>query len=113
MKITLYTPKTVDGKTKLEESVYTAPFVSARHHRKVMEFDQTIDYSDIDVEQTDELVGFVCDVFSNQFTADQFYDGIPSHKLIDSITNVFIFVRTGKTAEELEAENENGEGNDQ
>lgn len=106
MKLTLYK----QNKDKLEESIYTAPFVSGRHHRKILEYDQTIDYSDVDLDQTDELIGFVCDVFGNQFTVDEFYDGIPSHELISTITDVFVYVRTGKTPEELKEENE---GNDQ
>jgi hypothetical protein len=106
MKVILYKQ---EG-DKLKESIYTAPFVSGRHHRKVMEYDQTIDYSDIDLDQTDELVGFVCDVFSNQFTIDEFYDGIPSHKLISTITDTFIYVRTGKTQEELKEDEGNEQG---
>lgn len=111
MKLTLYKTVKKDGKTKLEESIYTVPFANARHHRKILEYDATIDYSDMSLDQTDELVGFVCDVFGNQFTIDEFFDGVPSHKLIETITDVFIYVRTGKTKEELAADNE--EGNEQ
>lgn len=96
----------IDGENK----IFTTPFVSGRHFRKVMEYDEQIDYSDVNVEQTDELVGFVCDVFDNQFTVDQFYDGIPSHKVISTVSDVFIYVRTGKTPEELESESGNESG---
>lgn len=102
MKIALM----IDGK----EKIYTITHATGRHYRQVMKFDETIDYSNIDVDQMDELVGFVCDVFQNQFDTEEFYEGIPSHKLVSTITDVFIFVRTGKTAEELEAEQE---GNDE
>jgi hypothetical protein len=96
-----------------KEKVYTASFASGYHFRKVNEFDETIDYADISVKEMDTLIGFVCDVFDNQFTIDEFYEGIPSHQVISTITDVFVYVRTGKTPEELEKErNERAEGNE-
>lgn len=87
----------IDG----EEKTFTAN-ATGRHHRQLMKYDEQMDYSDIGVKQVDELVDFVCDVFRNQFTSDQFYDGTSSHELQSIITSVFAFVRTGKTPEELE-----------
>ena len=94
----------VDGK----EKIFTTPFVSARHFRKLMEFDEKIDYMDLRVDDIDELAGFVCDVFGNQFTVDEFIDGVASHELIPTITKVFSFVRTGKVPKEEELGNEQG-----
>lgn len=91
----------------LQEVVYQPPFVSARHHRKLLEFESEIDYSDMGLEETDKLVNFVCDVYGNQFTSDEFYDGVASHELVNTITSVFYFVRTGQ------APAVNKEGNDQ
>jgi|SRR5690554_808394 len=85
-----------------EEKIFSAPFVSARYFRKLMEFDETIDYTDLDTKTTDKLVGFVCEVYGNQFTVDEFYDGIPSHELISTITSVFYYVRSGKDPNEIE-----------
>lgn len=109
MNITLYKQQKVDGEIKLQESVYKVPFASARHHRKVLEYESTIDYTDMSLEDTDELVGFVCEVFGNQFTTDDYYDGIPSHKLISTIGDVLYHVRTGEDPNELKDQ----EGNDQ
>lgn len=106
MILKLYKEK--DGKR--EESIYKIPFASGRHHRQLLEFETKIDYTDMSLEDTDTLVGFVCDVFGNQFTVDEFYDGIPSHKLISTIGDVFYFVRTGKDPAELEDESKNDEG---
>ncbi|WP_017797565.1 phage tail assembly chaperone G [Oceanobacillus kimchii] len=109
MKITLYKPQKVDGENKRKESIYKIPFVSARHHRKLLEYEQTIDYTEMTLENTDELVGFVCDVFGNQFTIDEFYDGVPSHELVSVIGDVFFYVRTGKDPKEVKEEgNEEG-----
>ena len=87
----------IDGKKKM----FTTNFVSARHFRQLMEYDSKIDYTDLAVEDADELVGFVCEVFNNQFSPDEFYDGIPSHELISTIGDVFYFIRTGETPERV------------
>src|SRR5690625_629139 len=87
-----------------KDKIFSAPFVSARYFRKLMEFDETIDYTDLDLKTTDKLVAFVCEVYGNQFTVDEFYDGIPSHELISTITNVFYYVRSGKDTKELKDE---------
>lgn len=106
MILTLY--KLEEGERK--ESIYKLPFASGRHHRKLMEYEMTIDYTDMELEDTDELVGFVCEVFGKQFTPDEFYDGIPSHKLISTIGDVLYFVRTGKEPAEIETETKNEAG---
>ena len=106
MRLVLYKPKTIDGETVIQESIYTTPFASGRHFRKLMEFDETINYTDMSIEEVDKVVGFVCDVYGNQFTIDEFYDGIPGHKVISTAIDVFAFVRTGKTPEQIKTESE-------
>lgn len=96
----------IDGK----ERVFTTGFVSARFYKTLAKFDEEIDYFNMSVDEMDRLVGFVCDVFDNQFTVDQVYDGIESHELMSTITDVFAFVRTGKTREEREKEQGNEKG---
>lgn len=111
MQITLR-PK-VDGKR--QERIYTLEYATGYHFRKVAEFDEKIDYSKITIKEMDELIGFVCDVFDDQFTVDEFYEGIPSHKVVSTISDLFVYIRTGKTSEELAKEfNERlQEGNEQ
>ncbi|MGM8213571.1 phage tail assembly chaperone G [Virgibacillus sp. W0430] len=99
MKLTLL----IDGKKK----IFTTSFVSARFYRKLLEYDQTIDYTDMNLDDYDEVVGFVCNVFDNQFTVDEFYDGIPSHELIQTLLDVFSYVRTGEVPKK-EKGNEQG-----
>lgn len=89
MKLTLL----IDGK----EKIFTTPFVSARAYRKLLEYDQTIDYTDMGLDEYDEIVGFICDVFGNQFTIDDFYDGLPSYELNNVLLDVFAYIRTGET----------------
>ena len=91
-----------------KEKIFMTDFVSARHFRKLMEYDQVIDYSNLSLDDTDTLVGFVCGVFDNQFTPDDLYDGIASHKLIPTILDVFIYVRSGEEPKEEIEGNEQG-----
>lgn len=111
MQITLR-PK-IDGKR--QEKIYTLEYATGYHFRKAAEFDEKIDYSNLSIEDMNQLAGFVCEVFDNQFTVDEFYDGIPSHKVVSTISDLFIYIRTGKTSEELAKEyNERlEEGNEQ
>lgn len=94
----------IDG----EKKVFTTGFVSGSFFRRLLEFDEKINYAEITLDETDELVGFVCEVFGNQFTIEEFYEGIPSHEVVSTISDVFVFVRTGKTVDELEEEEEVG-----
>lgn|SRR5690554_5282737 len=102
MKFTLCKEK--DG--ELTEVVYQPPFVSAKHFRKLAEFEEEIDYSDMDTEDMDKIVEFVCDVYGNQFTPEEFWEGTPSHSFIELIGNVFYFVRTGKDPKKIEGNTE-------
>lgn len=109
MKIVFKNVEQIDGEIKVKEKVFTIPHANAKHYRQLLKFDETIDYSNMGVEEHDELVGFVCDVFQNQFTVDEFYDGIPAHETVGTLISVFTFVRTGKTPEQLKAEEEQEE----
>ncbi|WP_440894974.1 phage tail assembly chaperone G [Amphibacillus sp. Q70] len=93
---------------KGEEKIFSTPFVSGMHFRKLLEFDQRIDYSNMGTDDFDELVGFVCQVFGDQFTPDEFWNGIPSGEVVNTLLSVFYYVRTG---EEQKAKKE--EGNDE
>ncbi|CAM5580258.1 hypothetical protein SAFG77S_09083 [Streptomyces afghaniensis] len=106
MKLVFKNVEQVDGEIKVNEKVFTIPHANAKHYRQLLKFDETIDYSNMGVEEHDELVGFVCDVFQNQFTVDEFYEGIQAHETVGTLINVFTFVRTGKTPEQLMAEQE-------
>lgn len=98
---------------KSEEKIYTSPFISSRNYRTLMVFDQEIDYMDMTVEDTDKIAGFVCSVFGDQFTVDQFYDGTPSHHLLDTFLDVFAVVRGGRDPGNRYKDPEDDQGNAQ
>jgi hypothetical protein len=77
MQITLF----VNG----EEKTFTVPFVKARMFRRALEITKKYDLNDVDVATLDILVSYVVELFNNQFTVDEFYDGIPADKLISTI----------------------------
>lgn len=110
MKIIFKNIKETNGEIKVVEKVYTIPHATGIHYRKLLEHDAKINYSDMSVDEFDTVIGFVCDVFRNQFTIEEFYEGIPSHEVVSTAISVFSFVRTGKTAEQLLAEEEREEG---
>lgn len=80
---------------KGDKKIYTAPFVSGMAYRKLLEYDQTIDYSDMDTDDYDELIGFTCGVFNNQFTVDEFWGGVRSYEVVSTLLDVFSYIRTG------------------
>jgi hypothetical protein len=77
MQITLF----ING----EERTFTVPFVKGRMLRRVLEIRKKYDLNDIDAETLDILVSYITELFNNQFTIDDVYDGIPADKLISTI----------------------------
>lgn len=75
----------IDGK----EKTFTVPFVKGRMFRRVIEINKNYNLNDVDVETLDTLVEFVIECFNNQFTMDDFYDGIAADKLIDTVLDIF------------------------
>jgi hypothetical protein len=96
-----------------EEKVFTAPFVSGLVYRKLMQMDETIDYSDISLNEFDKIAGFIAEVFNNQFTINEFLEGTESHRILDVALDVFTFVRTGEDPKNREKTDEGDEGNGQ
>jgi hypothetical protein len=80
MKIILF----VDDK----EKTFTVPFVKGRMLRRVIEINKKYDLDNLDPETLDILVDFVVECFNSQFSQDQFYDGIASGKLIDTVLDI-------------------------
>ncbi|MFJ7914483.1 MULTISPECIES: phage tail assembly chaperone G [unclassified Lysinibacillus] len=83
MQITLR----IDGDNK----TFTNDFVKARIFRNALKLNEKMseEGNKISVETFDELVGFVVTVFDNQFTIDDFYDGVKAEELQSEIMRVF------------------------
>lgn len=84
-----------------EEKIYVAPFIPARAFRKVLEL-KHYDLTNLDSEQLDELVGIIVNtIFKNQFTIDEFYDGLPAKELIPSIEKIIFEVAGDNAGEDV------------
>jgi hypothetical protein len=76
---------------KDEEKVFTIPFVSGMVLRKYLELlAKTKDSKKLTVEEMDDYVGLVVYAFKNQFTLEEFYDGIPHEKVMQTVDSLFI-----------------------
>lgn len=83
MQITLR----IDGDNK----TFTNDFVKARVFRNALKLNEKMskEGNKISVETFDEMVSFVVTVFDNQFTIDDFYDGVQAGELQSEIMRVF------------------------
>lgn len=84
LKITLWFPTNTPGEQFLEEQDFTQGFISGRAFRKTMEMKKKV-AGGVDETVLDEMVDYVVYLFANQFTRDQFYDGIAAEKMMDTI----------------------------
>ncbi|MEJ9151070.1 phage tail assembly chaperone G [Bacillus smithii] len=91
IKVRLY----IDDK----EKTFMAPFVPTRIVRTVLEMQTRMDFNNLKPDEMDELVNLICNVFKNQFTIDQFYDGLPADEFQQTMIKVLNAV-SGRTNEE-------------
>lgn len=78
MKLTLK----IDGKDK----TFTAPFISGRMFRKTVELEELEMEGKLKgLELLDAQVEYMAELYGNQFTAEEYYDGIPGDKVVSTI----------------------------
>lgn len=74
-----------------QERTFIAPFISTRKLRKAMALVKDLN-GDFNEETMDKLAEYLIEVYGNQFTLDQLYDGFPGNKFfkkaIDDITSI-------------------------
>ena len=72
------------GKEIRVEKTFMATEIKGRMIRKAVEFTKFKDADEtaINVETLDEMVNFVVEVFGNQFTLDDVYDGIEVENIV-------------------------------
>ena len=69
-----------------KDKTYTTGFISARMVRRTIEVSQGVDFDNISPEELDKLIDYIVELFGNQFTRDDVYDGLQSKDLIPTIT---------------------------
>lgn len=94
MKVTLF----IDGK---EKAFYSPSFISGRIGREGADLEekylrsQQIVFEETQTEVLDILIDFVCRGFGNQFTTDEFLDGIDTRLMYKTIAAFFKYITTG------------------
>ena len=59
-----------------KEKTYTTGFISARMVRRTIEVSRGVDFDNITPEELDKLIDYIVELFGNQFTRDDVYDGL-------------------------------------
>ena len=83
----------IDKKNK----TFIADFISARMVRRTIEVSNGINFESLKPEELDKLVDYIVELFGNQFTRDDVYDGLSSKELLSTITNCINEVVGGMT----------------
>ena len=73
-----------------EEKVFQIPFVNGMVLRKFIEMKAKMDMTDLSPEELDEMVGLVVYAYKNQFTIEQFYEGVPHDRVMAIIDELFL-----------------------
>lgn len=90
-----------------ETKTYTQLFVSARYMRKALELRIKMNLNNLSLEDVDTVVNFVVDVFGNQFTSEDVYDGLAYDELIKTVfEDVFMVVLQGQKQEPIHSKGE-------
>ena len=69
-----------------KDKTFTAGFISARMVRRTIAISRDINFDNISPEELDKLMDYIVELFGNQFTRDELYDGLASKDLIPIIT---------------------------
>ncbi|GAA0313820.1 hypothetical protein GCM10008967_00380 [Bacillus carboniphilus] len=71
-----------------EEKIFTTAFIPGLVLRKLAEYQLTMDFRRLSPDETDKLVELVCLSFGNQFTLDEFYNGVDRRELMTEILRI-------------------------
>lgn len=82
---------------KLGEKTYTSLNVKARMLREAITITSKMNMDSLKVEDLDELVEFVCKIYGNKFTLDNFYDELDADLLQSTLADAIQGVVGGAT----------------
>jgi hypothetical protein len=85
-----------------EERTFVSTFISARSFRQVLEMNKRMDFNNLSPEDMDEIVGLIRNIFNNEFTVDEFYDGLPVQKLVPTMKETFQTINGTANGEKTE-----------
>ena len=74
-----------------KEKTFTVPFVSGLVWRKYIELQDNVEnINKLTAEELDKFVNLVVIAFNNQFTLEQFYEGISCDKVMWTVQALFV-----------------------
>ncbi len=80
---------------KLNDKTYTTKVIKARMVRKSIELTEGVSLDKMTTKDLDKMVDFIVEVFDNQFTSDDIYDGLCAKDLIPTISSTIQAVVNG------------------
>jgi hypothetical protein len=73
-----------------EKKEFRIPFVNGMVWRKFVQYRAEMDMNKLTPEEVDDLAGLVVYAFNDQFTLEQFYEGVPHDRVMLTIDELFI-----------------------
>ncbi|MGG3451165.1 phage tail assembly chaperone G [Domibacillus aminovorans] len=94
-----------DGK----EKIYSTPtFVSGLVYRKLLEMQKNEEFPTNDPDNTDKVISLICEAYGNQFSVDEFWEGINAPDVNDTIWEFVGFVNGVKKETKTNKEEDKG-----
>ena len=87
IKLEFVTGKDDKGKDKTIIKTFVANKTKAILVRRATEIEKEVDFSHFTPETLDIAVDFICQIYNNQFSRDELYNGLESEKLFSTYTN--------------------------
>lgn len=82
-----------------KEKTFKADFVPGLVFRKFLELKTKYDLADMEKEAVEETVGLIVTAYNNQFTIDEFWEGIDGREIMPTIADFLNELTTGKAPE--------------
>ncbi|KNF06983.1 hypothetical protein CLPU_38c00030 [Gottschalkia purinilytica] len=84
-----------------KDKTFNQDFISARMLRKTLELSKEVSKGELYEKEIDNIVKYLVELYGNQFTFDELYDGFPASELVDKVIKDMNKV-VGKLDEKLE-----------
>lgn len=85
----------------LNGKTYIAPAPKGRMVRRAYEIIESLSMTEPKVSDLDTLTGFIVELYNNQFTIDDVYDGIDATKLMSTL-GYYVKALTGRIEAKLD-----------
>jgi hypothetical protein len=84
---------------KLNDKTYKLKKIKALMVRKSIEITESIDFNKITTKDLDTLIDFIVDLYGNEFTREDVYEGLEAKELLPTIKETMDSVVNGINAE--------------